>query len=97
MANRFFVRRNRAIALLEDTLQRPDILPVIRGGHGEGFADDLPDGLPDIRGGYLRLSGARNLAVSGHFPRLCQGDKDADNPVIADLARPVFAADKPLG
>jgi hypothetical protein len=97
MANRFFVRRNCAVALLEDTSQRSDILPVIRGGHGEGFADDLPDDLPDIRGGRPRLSGTRNPVVSADILRLCQGDKDADNTVIANLARPSPSADKALG
>jgi hypothetical protein len=97
IANRLFVRRDCALALIEDTLQRPDVLPVIRGGHGEGFADDLPDILPDIRSGCPLMSGARNPAVSADFPRLCQGDKHPDNTVIAGLARPAFTADKPLG
>src|SRR5215472_1453887 len=102
MANRFFMCRNCAVALLEDTSQRADVLPVTRGGHGEGFANDLADDLPDIRGicpGRMSGSGHRPACASFYwlFTRLCQEDKNTDNAIIYNLTWPVFATNKPLG
>jgi hypothetical protein len=50
------------------------------------------------RGGCQgRTSGSQNPAVSADFARLCQGDKYADNAIIAGLSRPFVATDKTLG
>ena len=106
VTNRRLVCRNCAVALFDHTLQCPNglaviIIPVIRGSCGSNFPDDLPDNTPDIRSirsdSPGRMSGTCNPPSAGNFPRFCQGDKDADNAVIADLARPVLTADKPLG
>jgi hypothetical protein len=43
------------------------------------------------------MSEVRNLAVSAGFAHLCQGDKDADDTVIASLTRPAAMPDKALG
>ena len=107
MANRFLLLVYRAVPLFGQCpepvtfryqvfslLKGADILPVIRGGRRKSFADDLPD----IREVCLgRTSGASTPTVSTGFAYFSQGDKSADNSVIADLPRPVPAADKTLG
>ena len=93
--------RCQFFSLLEGADILPDIIPVIRRSGIGYLADDLPDDTPDIRsrrgGRQGRMSGPRRPLVSADFASLGQGDKDTDNPVVADLTRPVFAADKSLG
>src|SRR4051794_18502439 len=61
----------------------------------DSFPDSLPDSRKDVR---RRMTGRTSARISfACWPRLCQGDKHPDSPIIARLFRPVFATYKPFG
>jgi hypothetical protein len=66
---------------------------VISGADVRG-PPDSPSGFLDIRVLVWEDIRSRTILALVCF---CQGDKHPDNAVVADLPRPAFAADNPLG